>query len=160
VTKDRGHYVVNARRSRRTILQSGSGRKADDSSCTRAVSKVINDQRAARRMVILVLLLTSLDAQFTASDPLPFEKVCDEMNTIMRWIWSGFFFPVLSALVDILARAAARRIASRHNRTRMHLAKTFYVCYCRIWEQSTGQSRSLGSRVIVLLNLGLRKDAT
>jgi len=67
--KDRGHEVANAHRSRRAILQSGSGRKADDSSCTRAVSKVINDQHVAPRIVSLALLLTSLEAQFTASDP-------------------------------------------------------------------------------------------
>jgi len=68
-TKDRGHYVANARRSGRAILQSGNGRKADGSSCSRAVSKVINDQHAAPRIVSLVLLLTSLEAKFTASDP-------------------------------------------------------------------------------------------
>jgi len=47
------------------------------------------------------------------------------MNAIMRWIWSIFF--VLSALVNLLARAAARRTASRRTCTRMHLAKTFYA---------------------------------
>jgi len=50
------------------LVEAGSGRKANDSSRTRAVSKVINNQHAARRIVSLVLLLTSLEAQFTASD--------------------------------------------------------------------------------------------
>jgi len=45
---------------RRAILQSGTGRKVDDSSWPRAVSKIINDQHAARRIVSLALLLTSL----------------------------------------------------------------------------------------------------
>ena len=75
----------------RAISQSGSGRKADDSSCPRAVRKMINDQHAARRIVSLVLLVTSWRPSSRRPTPPPFEEVCDEMNTIMRWIWSGFF---------------------------------------------------------------------
>jgi len=67
--KDGGHEVANAHRSGRGILRSGSGRKADDRGRTRAVSKVINDQHVALWIVSLALLLTSLEALSTASDP-------------------------------------------------------------------------------------------
>jgi len=55
--------------SGRASLQSVSGRKADDSSYPRAVSKIINDQHSAHRLVSLALLLTGSGAQFTALDP-------------------------------------------------------------------------------------------
>ena len=53
----------------RSILQSGNECEADDSCRPRAMSKIINDQHAAPPIVSLVLLLTSSEAQFTASDP-------------------------------------------------------------------------------------------
>jgi len=49
--------------------QSGSGRKAEDSSGPRAVSKIINDQHAIPRIVMLLTGKTSSEARFTASDP-------------------------------------------------------------------------------------------
>jgi len=61
--------AVNAHRSGRSILQSGNERETDDSCRPRAMGKIINDQHAAAQIVSLALLLTSSEAQFTASDP-------------------------------------------------------------------------------------------
>ena len=100
---------MDARRSGRAILQSGSGHNADDTSCPRAVSKIINVQHAAPRIVGLALLPSQFGGPVHSVRP---HQVRDEMNTIMRCIWPFLVF-VLSTLADILARAARSKANSQ-----------------------------------------------
>jgi len=79
-----------------TLQQSDSERKAEDSSGPRAVSKIINDQHAIPRIVMLLTGKTSSEARFTASDSTPFEKLPDEVSASTR---RSIIFFVLSALV-------------------------------------------------------------
>ena len=122
---ERGGYdVANAHRGGWSILQSGNECEADDSCRPRAMSKIINDQHGAHRIVS-----PSVVAHRTVHGVRPHRPL---KRSVTRWIPScgrfDVFFFVLSALVDILARTAARRTASRRTCTRIHLAKAFYAC--------------------------------